>query len=96
MLPGRGFKVDLSQAIVDFFDRRIEALVDRFVIGFAADIGSIEFLAIKQNNHGVFEFHPRHFSRERHVTDGEFVFAVDGECVFDAETASRAPDMGVN
>ena len=89
MLPFRGFEADLPQPPVDFFHRRIEALVDRLVVGFAADIGAIEFLAVKQCNYRVFELHLRHFSRKRHIADGQFVFAVDRENVFDAEPASR-------
>src|SRR5262245_38822954 len=89
MLPGRGFEADLPQPPVDFFDRRIQALVDRLVVGFAADVGAIDFLAVKQRDHRVFELHPRHFSRERHVADGKFVFAIDRESVFYAESASR-------
>ena len=88
MLPGRGLKTDLPQPVVDFFDRRIQALVDRLVVGFAADIGAVDLFAVKQCNHRVFELHLRHFPRERHVADSEFVFAVYRESVFDAEPAS--------
>ena len=89
MLPGRGFEGDLPQPPVDFRDRHIQPLVDRFVIAFAADIGAVELLSVKQRQHGVFELHLRHFSRHRHVADREFVFAVRGEEVLDRETASR-------
>ena len=83
MLPGRGLKADLPQPAVDFFDRGIQALVDRLVVGLAADIGAIELLAVEQRDHRVFELHPRHFARERHVADRELVFAVGREIVFD-------------
>src|SRR5262249_49087019 len=65
MLSGRGVKVDLPQAPVDFFDRRVQTLIDRFVVGLAADIGAIEFLAVQQHNDRVFKLHSRHFARER-------------------------------
>src|SRR5262245_15287758 len=76
MLPCRGFKADLPQPPVDLFDRRIQALVDRLVVGLAADIGTVEFLAVKQRDHRVFELHPRYFSRESHVADREFVVTI--------------------
>ena len=90
VLPGRGSKADLPQPSVDFFDRGIQPLVDRLVVGFAADIGAIELLAVEQGDHRVFEFHPRHFPRQRHVADRELVFAVCREIVFDDEAAARA------
>src|SRR5262245_22848196 len=76
VLSGRRFEPDSTQPPVDVFYGRIEALVDRLVVGFAADIGAIDFLAVKQCNNRVFELHPRYFSRQRHVADGQFVFAV--------------------
>src|SRR5712691_4789963 len=42
VLPCRGSKADLPQPSVDFFDRGIQPLVDRLVVGFAADGGAIE------------------------------------------------------
>ena len=90
VLPGRGAKVDLPQPSVDFLDRRIQPLVDRLVVGFSADSGAIELLAVEQRDHRVFEFHPRHFPRQRHVADRQLVVAVGREIVFDDEAAARA------
>ena len=53
-------------------------------------VGAIELLAVEQRDHRVFELHPRHFARERHVADRELVFAVCREIVFDDEAAARA------
>ena len=90
VLPCRGSKADLPQPSVDLFDRGIQPLVDRLVVGVAADRGAIELLAVEQRDHRVLEFHPRHFARERHVADRELVFAVCREIVFDDEAAARA------
>ena len=90
VLPCRGLEADLPQPSVDFFDRGIQPLVDRLVVGFAADRGAIELLAVEQRDHRVLEFHPRHFPRQRHVADRELVVAVCREIVFDDEAAARA------
>ena len=66
VLSLRRLEANLAQATVDLFDRGIELLIDRFVIGFAADGGAIELLAIEEGDHRVLELHPRHFARERH------------------------------
>src|SRR5262245_55978759 len=64
MLTFASFEADLLQPSVNFFDCRIQSLIDRFVVGFAADIRAVKLFAVEQHNHRVFEFHPRHFSRE--------------------------------
>jgi hypothetical protein len=96
MLPCRGFEFDFSQASVNGFDRRIQQLIDRLVIGFASDIGSIKLLAVKQRDHRVFEFHARNFTGQRHVADSEFVFAIRRKIMFHHETAARAERHSFN
>ena len=90
VLPLRGMEADLPQPSVDLFNRGIEFLIDRLVIGFAADGRAIELLAVEQRDHRVLELHPRHFARQRHVADRELVVAVGREVVFDDEAAARA------
>ena len=68
---------------------RIECLVDRLVIAFAADVRAVELLAVEQHDDRVLELHARHFARERHVADRELVLAVGGEVVLDDEAAAR-------
>ena len=81
---------DLSQPPVDFLHSSIQPLVDRFVVLFASDIGTVELLAVKQSNDRVLEFHPGHFASKSHVADREFIFAIDRECVFDSHPSTRA------
>ena len=88
--PCGGVEADLPQPAVDLFDRGIQPLVDRLVVGFAADGRAVELLAVEQRDHRVLELHPRHFARQRHVADRELVFAVGREVVLDAEAAARA------
>ena len=90
VLPLRGLEAELPQPSVDFFDRWIQSLIDRLVVGVAADRGAIELLAVEQRDHRVLEFHPGHFARKCHVADRELVFAVCREVVFDAEAAAGA------
>ena len=90
VLPCRGVEADLPQPVVDLFNRGIERLIDRLVVGFAADRRAIELLAVEQRDHRVLELHPRHFARQRHVADRELVLAVRREIVFDDEAAARA------
>src|SRR5690606_35775295 len=40
-------KADLAQPAVDLLDGRIEALIDRLVIGFAADVGPVDLFAVE-------------------------------------------------
>ena len=84
------FEFDLPQPSVDFCDRHIEPRVDCLVIAFAADVGAIELFSVEQRQHGVFELHLRHFSRQRHVADREFVFAIRREPVLDGHAAPRS------
>ena len=86
VLAGRRVEVDLAQPSVDLFDRGIERLVDRLVVGFAADVRAVELLAVEQHDHRVLELHARHFARERHVADRELVLAVGREVVLDDST----------
>ena len=90
VLAGRRIEANLAQPAVDLFDGRVERLVDRLVIGFAADVRAIELFAVEQHDDGVLELHARHFARERHVADRELVLAVGGEVVRDDEAAARA------
>ena len=90
VLPGRRVEPDLAQPAVDLFDRRIQLLIDRLVVGVTADGRAIELLAVEQRDDRVLELHPRHFARQRHVADRQFVFAVGREVVLDAEAAARA------
>src|SRR5690606_1817664 len=89
-LPRRRAERNLPQPGVDFLDRGIEPLIDRLVIGLAADARAVELLAVEQRDDGVLELHPRHFARKRHVADRQLVLAVGGEIVLDDETAARA------
>src|SRR5690348_13669284 len=89
MLPSRGLKTDFSESVVNLFDRRVQPLVNRLVVRFSADIRPVELLTVKQGDHRVFKLHPGHFPRERHVPDGEFIFAICRELVFDAESPAR-------
>ena len=59
------------------------------MIPFAADRRAVELLAVEQHDHRVLELHSRHFARERHIADREFVFAVGREVVLDDEAATR-------
>src|ERR1700752_1681634 len=61
MLPCRRLKADLLQPSIDFFDRRIQRLVYRFMVGFAANIGAVKLLAVQESEDSVFKFHSRHF-----------------------------------
>src|SRR5690606_40452112 len=79
----------LASTVVYLFAGRIEALVDRLVIGLAAGVRAIGLLAVEQGDDGVLELHPRHFPRERHVADRELVLAVRREVVRDDEAAAR-------
>src|SRR5262245_41789559 len=88
MLSLRGFKADLLYSAVYSFYRRIQPRVDRFVVGYSPNIGTVKFLPVEECNYSVFELHPGHFSRKRHVADAEFVFTVGREKVFDAEPAA--------
>jgi hypothetical protein len=90
VLPCSRLEAELPQPSVDLFDRGIQLLIDRLVIDVTANRRAIELLAVEQDDDRVLELHPRHFARQRHVTDRELVFAVCREIVFDDEAAARA------
>ena len=92
VLTGRGVETDLAQSVVDLLDGRIEPLVDRLVIDFAADVRAIELLAVEQHDDGVLELHARHFARERHVADRELVLAVGRKVVLRRTKPPRVPN----
>src|SRR5262245_19814521 len=83
-------ELDLPQPSVDRFDCGIQRLIDRLVVDVPTDVRAIELDAIEQREDGVLELHPRHFARERHVTNGQLVFAVRREVVLDDEATARA------
>ncbi len=88
MLPCSGIKTNTTQTIVDLGYRIVLYLVDRLVIGFAADVGAEKFHTIKQCHDSVFEFHVGHFAREREIADRQFILAIGKEVVLDAHAAA--------
>ncbi len=90
VLAGGGVEPDPLQARIDRRHGVVENLVDPLVVGFAADLGAVELLAVEQRDDRVLELHARHFARQRHVADRQLVFAVGEERVLDAHAAARA------
>ncbi len=90
VLAGGGVEVDVAQPLVDLEHAVVELLVDQLVVFLAADVGAVELLAVEQGDDRVLELHLRHFAGQRHVADGQHIFAVGREHVLLDHAAARA------
>src|SRR5690606_1478828 len=61
VLPRRRVETDLAEPAVDLLDGRLQQLIDGLVVRFAADVRTVELLAVQEGDDGVLELHSRHF-----------------------------------
>ena len=90
VLPGLDLETNILEPFVDRVGLRDAVLVDRLLIGIAADRGPVDLAAIDGDDDRVLELHIIDPQGLGHVGDVNHIFAVGRKFVLDHQAAARS------